>query len=551
MSSFPALGYLSPWTVLPVIILLFLRRPLLDFAGFVAQPFTSGFRHVPGPKSDNFLWGHIKLFVDTHGGKLQEEWIQTYGKVFAYRTFFGGYRLCTSDTRATTHILGNFSGYCRPSGHRMALGRILGEGLAFAEGDTHRRQNPSFSLAQIRMLTPMFFEKSDELRDILLSQIDSATAEVSGKKIDMFLWLSRVTLDIIGLAGFDYPFNALSQTGEENALSAAFTAAFDTMNSTALSMVRLWMPALRFLIPDKSKRWKRMKEGHVAMDRIGKEIVEDKKLALAGVSGGKDGGLTRSSIKGRDILSNIIKANMAVDAPESQKLTDDEVQAQISTFMVSGHETISASTAWTLLELASHPRVQAKLRDELRSVSSATPTMDELIALPYLDFVIREALRLRAVVHGIVRVATQKDVVPTAEPWTDKYGVKRNEIVINKGDTVVVSLLSMNLSRSIWGEDALEFKPERWASPPPRASEIPGIHSNIATFSAGPRACIGYKIAIVEMKVLLFTLIRAFAFETIPGLEIRGKSSIVNRPFVASEPGKGYQLPLSVKPVRD
>lgn len=82
----------------------------------------------------------------------------------------------------------------------------------------------------------------------------------------MFLWLGRVTLDIIGLAGmhtlsffcvlltfnlllgFDYDFSTLSQGGDVNELSSAFTAAFDTMNFTAMSVLRTWFPALGIFI---------------------------------------------------------------------------------------------------------------------------------------------------------------------------------------------------------------------------------------------------------------------------------------------------------------
>jgi hypothetical protein len=55
-----------------------------------------------------------------------------------------------------------------------------------------------------------------------------------------------------------------------------------------------------------------------------------------------------------------------------------------------------------------------------------------------------------------------------------------------------------------------------------------------------------------RMKALLFTLVRAFEFElAVPAEEIVKKSSIVQRPFVVSDPGGGYQLPLLVRPHRD
>jgi cytochrome P450 len=59
----------------------------------------------------------------------------------------------------------------------------------------------------------------------------------------------------------------------------------------------------------------------------------------------------------------------------------------------------------------------------------------------------------------------------------------------------------------MWGDDAAEFKPERWESIPEKASNIPGVWSNLLTFLGGPRACIGYRFSLVEY-VTLFSVDR-------------------------------------------
>ena len=68
------------------------------------------------------------------------------------------------------------------------------------------------------------------------------------------------------------------------------------------------------------------------------------------------------------------------------------------------------------MELARNSDMQAKLRDELSQVHSATPSLDTLNSLSYLDHVVREALRLRAVVAFVLRVATADDVIPLSNP---------------------------------------------------------------------------------------------------------------------------------------
>ena len=72
--------------------------------------------------------------------------------------------------------------------------------------------------------------------------------------------------------------------------------------------------------------------------------------------------------------------------------------------------------------------MQQKLRDELLTVAADTPTMDELNALPYLDMVIRESLRLHAPVPASIRVPVKDDVIPVSAPFTDRNGDVQDSI---------------------------------------------------------------------------------------------------------------------------
>jgi cytochrome P450 len=99
----------------------------------------------------------------------------------------------------------------------------------------------------------------------------------------------------------------------------------------------------------------------------------------------------------------------------------------VPTFFVAGHETTSTAVTWTLYALSQVPSVQSKLRDELRAAPS-NPSMDELNALPYLEKVSREVLRLHSPVVFTIRAATEDTVVPVSKPYVDRYGKTRNEI---------------------------------------------------------------------------------------------------------------------------
>ena len=85
---------------------------------------------------------------------------------------------------------------------------------------------------------------------------------------------------------------------------------------------------------------------------------------------------------------------------------------EICTFLIAGHGAITAAMSWTLFGLCQNLEAQRKLREELLALPTNDPTMDELKALPYLDMVVRESLRLYTPVNLTVREAVNDTVLP-------------------------------------------------------------------------------------------------------------------------------------------
>ncbi|KAJ2913200.1 hypothetical protein MD484_g7214, partial [Candolleomyces efflorescens] len=513
---------------------------------FFYRRIFSPLRHLPGPPRPTLLIGNEKELWDTESYPIHEQWIERYGPTMCVPGFFGVNHLYTTDLKALNHVMMNSNIYQKPDFFRYYLSEVVGQGLLVVEGDTHKNHrrvmNPAFGAAQIRELTDVFVEKSIEMRDAWSADI----SKQQDGSIDVLSWLSKMTLDVIGQAGFNYQFNSLADGEGKNELNHAFSTIFSSnMEFSFITFLRLGFPSLRW-IPE----WKDdgSKQARATMDKVGRELLDKSKENLQ-TSGGK---VEKSSerLKSRDILTLLLKANMATDIPEHQRMNDDEVLAQIPTFLAAGHETTSTSTTWALYALSENPQIQRKLRDELSTISTDNPTMDELNSLPYLDHVVREVLRLYPPVPFTERLTAKEDVLPLSTSVTDRNGDVRESLHIPKGEFVLIPILSVNRDKKIWGEDSLQFRPERWESPPEAASGIPGIWGNMLTFIGGPRACIGYRFSLVEMKALLFTLIRAFEFELpVPAEEIGISSWIVQRPFLKSDPKAGTQLPLKVKPV--
>jgi len=253
----------------------------------------------------------------------------------------------------------------------------------------------------------------------------------------------------------------------------------------------------------------------------------------------------------KDILSLLVRANTIQDLPEAQRMDDEQVMAQIPTFLIAGHETTSVTMTWALYALTQNKHVQTKLRQEISDLSTDNPTMDDLNGLPYLDAFVRETLRLYPAVPNVIRAAKKDDCIPLTKPFTDTKGIVHHEICVRKGQRIMIPIFLINQDKSIWGEDSKEFKPERWANIPDAVASVPGVWANMLTFIGGPRACIGYRFSLVETKALLFTLVRAFEFDlAIPSKDIVTKPfNGGQRPIVLTDPNNSNQMPLLVRPI--
>ncbi|KAF8342996.1 cytochrome P450 [Cantharellus anzutake] len=240
---------------------------------------------------------------------------------------------------------------------------------------------------------------------------------------------------------------------------------------------------------------------------------------------------------------------MADNLKPSQRLTEDEVMAQISTFLFAGNDTTATGISWVMYALCKNSSIQDKLRAEIRAVPNEHPTYEALSSLPYLDAVIRETLRFQPPISGTSRIAAKDCIVPLSTPITRPDGSTLPQLRIAAGTHIFIPIQTTLNDPDVWGPDANEFKPERWLSPngvPDGAMEIPSI--KFLPFLAGPRACIGFRFSITEMKIVIFSLIRVMSFElAVDPDDIEPKARVVTRPRVKSRPEEGFQLPVLVR----
>lgn len=110
-----------------------------------------------------------------------------------------------------------------------------------------------------------------------------------------------------------------------------------------------------------------------------------------------------------------------------------------------------------------------------------------------------------------------EDFIPLSEPLTGKDGKAITSLHVKKGQQIVIGIFTLNRSKDIYGEDADEFRPERWLEDDKKEKTAEQAFrfttwSPLMTFLAGPRGCIGYKLSLGEIKVILFELVANFEF---------------------------------------
>src|ERR1700760_1371711 len=95
---------------------------------------------------------------------------------------------------------------------------------------------------------------------------------------------------------------------------------------------------------------------------------------------------------------------------------------ELATMLIAGHDTTSVATTWGLWELAkpAHLAIQARLRDEVLEVGQDRPSVEELDALPYLDGIVKEIIRLHPSIESTFRCAAKDDVIPVSKPYVDR-----------------------------------------------------------------------------------------------------------------------------------
>jgi cytochrome P450 len=183
-----------------------------------------------------------------------------------------------------------------------------------------------------------------------------------------------------------------------------------------------------------------------------------------------------------DVLSTLIQAH----DEDGARLTDTELIGQLAILFIAGHETTVNALAWTLILLARHPALRLELSQTLQStLNGAAPAVEQAYALPLLDHVVRESMRLLPPVIYTARIAHE--------------AAELGDYALAKDSAIILSQFITHRLPEIYPQPD-HFLPRRWA-------HLDVSPYQYLPFSAGSRMCIGATFASLEIRIVLAMLL--------------------------------------------
>lgn len=224
---------------------------------------------------------------------------------------------------------------------------------------------------------------------------------------------------------------------------------------------------------------KKLKQAIKTVDILAMEVIRQKKKKMGFLSN-------------QDLLSRF----MAV--------IDNEVHLRdiVISFILAGRDTVASALTCFFWLLRNHKDVEAKIRDESERAmtrNQVVATFDQLSDMHYLHAAVYESMRLYPPIQFDSKFAKDNDILPDGT-------------FVRKGTRVTYHAYAMGRMESIWGEDCMEFKPERWLRDGLFSAESP---FKFPVFQAGIRVCLGKELALMEMKSVVVSVLRRFDFKVL------------------------------------
>ena len=378
------------------------------------------------------------------------------------------------------------------SGALRKVRKFTGDGLF-----TANTSEPNWSKAH-NILLPNFSQRAmhsyhSMMLDIAGQLIAKWARLNADDEIDVAHDMTSLTLDTIGLCGFDYRFNSFYRDGNH-----PFVDAMVDSLSCAMEQVRR-LPGEDLIRVARDRRYAdNVSYINVMADRIIKERRE----------GGDD------IASKPDLLSYMLAG---VDKKSGERLDDLNIRYQMITFLIAGHETTSGLLSFAINALLNNPNVLNSAYEEvdrvLGSDPDVTPSYAQVSQLEFISQILKESLRLWPTAPGF-----------SLYPFEDTVIGGRYEI--KKEYQVLVLLPALHRDKSIWGTNPELFNPDNFTAQ--RNGRVQP--SAYKPFGNGQRACIGRQFALHEATLVLGMVLHRFKLIDHQRYKLKIKETLTLKP---------------------
>lgn len=366
---------------------------------------------------------------------------------------------------------------------------IGGNGLFTGDGDdpdwqkAHNILMPTFSQKAMHDYLPMMADIADQL----MLKWERLNAD---DEIDVVRDMTGLTLDTIGLCGFDYRFNSFYRED--------FHPFIDALSRTLETcMMQRGLPFEKTVL---RKRLHQLGDDVGFMNKLVDDIIQERRKGGTSVE--------------KDLLNFMLAG---VDKVTGESLEDENIRYQINTFLIAGHETTSGLMSFTLYYLLNNPAVLEKAYAEVDRVLGKDigkpVTITEVGQLDYVRAILLEALRLWPTAPALGVSPYEDEIIG------GKYKLKKNTFVS-------ILLPSLHRDKSIWGENPDAFNPDNFS----REAEAARPDYAYKPFGNGKRACIGRQFALQEAILVLGMILQRFQLFDHKNYQLKIKETLSLKP---------------------
>ncbi|WP_435359005.1 cytochrome P450 [Haloarchaeobius sp. DFWS5] len=433
----------------------------------MSQPTTDW--QPPGPRGLPVLGSTLDFRRDPLSFRTKVA--RTYGPVASFDVLNQTFYLLTAPEHIERVLVRENEKYVKGEVFQTLLTPLVGHGLLTSEGEQWRRQR--------HLIQPSF--RPDALShyaDIMVAETaDELSTWRPGQVRDIHEDMLRLTGEIVAQSLF-----GVDVSDRTEVVADALETVMGQAENLRASMVPNWVP-----LPSK----RRAQAAKSVLDTVVYDIIDE-----------------RRANPGDDVVS----ALLAAEDEDGNTMSREQVRDEVMTLFIAGHETTALSLSFTFFVLAQHPDVEEKLVAEIReTLGGDTPTVADLAAMPYLERVVKESMRLYPPVHAIVRE-------PTEDVEFDGYRIPA-------GSPISMPQWTVHRDPEYY-DDPMAFRPDRWTDAfekaLPRYAYFP--------FGGGPRRCIGDRFAMMEARLLLAQILQEYHLELVSDPSLDLVASITTRP---------------------